>query len=88
MKKFLEELEKVGWTQAEIAERAGVTAATINRYKLGKIEPSIKVVIKLADEFGVSLDAVMGREKAVVQKNSKKRWERKKASCKTAIPIT
>lgn len=88
MKNFLDELEKAGWTQAEIGEKVGVTATTINRYKLGKIEPSIKVVIKLADAFGVTLDAVMGREPATVQENQKKRWERKKASCKASINMT
>lgn len=79
--KFLEKLKEAGYTQSDIAERCGVNRVTIADYHSGKCKPSIDVVIKLADAFGVSTDVVLGRAEANISKNDKKRWERKKGNC-------
>lgn len=42
--------------QIELCEQAGIEYQNYNKYELGKNEPSISTLIKLADFYGVSLD--------------------------------
>lgn len=49
-------------TQEELAEIVNVTKATINSYELGRTEPNIDILIKLADYYNVTLDYLVGRE--------------------------
>jgi putative transcriptional regulator len=44
-----------GWTQAELAERVGVSRKTINTIENGVFTPSTVLALKLAREFGVSV---------------------------------
>lgn len=41
-----------GWTQADLAERAGVSRQTINVIEAGKYDPSLPLAFKLAAIFG------------------------------------
>jgi len=45
-----------GLTQAVLAERTGVTQAAIAGIEGGKREPSVALLIKLADALGVDMD--------------------------------
>lgn len=45
-----------GWTQMEMAERAGITSPSVNRYEKHNCVPTLAVAIKLAAVLGVSLD--------------------------------
>lgn len=47
-------------TQSELAERVGVTNATISAYEVGTRMPSFDVLIKLAQVFRVSTDNLLG----------------------------
>lgn len=51
-----------GFTQAEVAEYAGVTRQAFSNFERGLREPSIKVLIMLADLYHISLDELVGRE--------------------------
>lgn len=51
-----------GFTQAEVAEYAGVSRQAFSNYERGLREPSIKVLIMLADLYHISLDELVGRE--------------------------
>ena len=51
-----------GFTQAEVAEYAGVISQAFSNYERGLREPSIKVLIMLADLYHISLDELVGRE--------------------------
>jgi len=82
---FMQLLRDAGYTQDEIASKIGVSNPTINKFMSGKIVPSIQTLIKIADAFGVTTDAVLGREPAKVAENIKRPWERKKATCENSI---
>jgi len=47
-------------SQSELAERIGVTRATISAYELGSRLPSYDVLIKIAQQFHVSTDNLLG----------------------------
>ena len=52
-----------GWSQAELARRIGVSASAIGMYEQGRREPSLDLVVRLAQEFGVTTDyLLMGEE--------------------------
>ncbi len=45
-----------GWTQTELAMRAGLTVCNVTRIELGKYSTGVDVVNRLADALGVTLD--------------------------------
>ena len=45
-------------TQAELADRVGVTRQTVLAIEQGKYSPSLEVAFQIARVFGVSLDDV------------------------------
>ena len=54
---------KVGWTQAELADRSGFTPQTVSNWESGSREPDIDTLIKLSSLFNVSLDYLLsGKE--------------------------
>lgn len=44
------------WSQADLAERLGVSRQTINAIEVGKYDPSLPLAFKLARAFGVSIE--------------------------------
>lgn len=50
-----------GMNQTALAQAIGVTLKQIQRYELGHNEPTLSVLIALADAFDVSLDYLTGR---------------------------
>lgn len=46
------------WTQAELAERVGVTRKSINAIERGHFVPSTVLALKLADLFDVSVETL------------------------------
>ena len=47
-----------GWTQAELAERVGVSRKTINTVENGVFVPSTVLALKLARASGVSVEGL------------------------------
>jgi len=45
-------------TQAELAQRVGLTRQTVVAIEQGKYSPSLEMAFRMARVFGVSLDAV------------------------------
>ncbi|MGI5254536.1 helix-turn-helix transcriptional regulator [Actinacidiphila glaucinigra] len=45
-----------GWTQAELAQRAGVSRQTINAIETGKFDPSLPLAFRLAKLFGMRIE--------------------------------
>ena len=58
LKKLLEELDI---KQNELAEKTGITEATISNYINAKQLPKLGVVEKIADILGVSVDYLLGK---------------------------
>lgn len=52
----------VSFTQAEMADRLGMSRSGYANIEAGKREPDFSTLFKLADYFGVSLDYLLGRE--------------------------
>ena len=51
-----------GMTQEELAAMLGVSGQAVSKWESGACCPDIGLLPDLADIFGVSLDALMGRE--------------------------
>ena len=47
--------------QKDIANASGVTVRNYQRYEKGEAQPTLPVLLKLADYFNVSLDYLVGR---------------------------
>ncbi len=55
--------KKSGWSQQKLADKAGVSYNTITKIEQGAATmPTIQTMIKIADAFGISLDALVGRK--------------------------
>lgn len=52
--------ERHGLTQAEFAERIEVTPSAINLYEHANRKPSTEILVRIATEFGVSTDFLLG----------------------------
>lgn len=66
--------EGAGLSQYKLAEKMGVSQATVGMWESGKREPNFTMLCKLADFFGVSVDALIGKkEKAPTQEGERKR---------------
>lgn len=52
------ERERLGWTQAELAARIGVSRKTINTIENGVFTPSTLVALKLARAFDRPVEAL------------------------------
>lgn len=58
----LKELRKLrNVSQVRAGEIAGITSKQIQRYEAGESEPTLSVLLALADYFNVSLDYLVGR---------------------------
>lgn len=53
-----EERARLGWTQAELAERVGVSRKTINTVENGVFVPSTLLALKLAEAIGRPVEAL------------------------------
>ena len=55
--------KKSGWSQQKLADKAGVSYNTVTKIEQGAATmPTIQTMIKIADAFGISLDALVGRK--------------------------
>ena len=50
------------WSQAELARRIGVSGSAVGMYEQGRREPSLNLVVRLAQEFGVTTDYLLTGE--------------------------
>ena len=55
--------KEFGLTQKEVAEHANVDVRTYQNYEYGKLVPSAKVLISIAEYYDISLDYLVGRTK-------------------------
>ena len=61
-KKIYELRRERGITQEELAGELGVTAAAVSKWEKGATLPDVLMVCAIADFFGVTTDALLGRE--------------------------
>ena len=51
-----------GLTQSDVAAALGVSSVVYSRYETGTRQPSIDILIQMADIFGVTVDFLLGRQ--------------------------
>lgn len=51
-----------GWSQQELAERAGVSRQTINSIEAERYDPSLPLAFKLGRIFGLAVEAIFEDE--------------------------
>jgi putative transcriptional regulator len=51
-----------GWSQAELAERLGVSRQTVISIEKGRFDPSLPLAFRLAREFGVAIEDLFDPE--------------------------
>lgn len=56
--------KRIGLTQDQLAERLGVTAQAVSKWENDQSCPDISMLPKLAEIFGTTTDALLGREEA------------------------
>lgn len=56
--------EAMGITQAEAARRLGLSRQAYSNYELGKRQADYETLLKIAEEFQVSVSALLGREES------------------------
>ncbi len=54
---------QLGMNQVEFAARIGVTKQCVSNWESDNVLPSIEMLTRLADFFGVSTDQLLGRER-------------------------
>ena len=50
------------FSQVNIAEKLSVTKQTVSNWENNNIQPSLDMLVKIADLFGVSTDSLLGRD--------------------------
>ena len=50
------------WSQAELADKAGVSRNSINAVENGKFDPSLPLAFRIADIFGLKIEDVFQRD--------------------------
>jgi putative transcriptional regulator len=52
------------WSQADLAERLGVSRQTVNALETGKYDPSLPLAFKLAHLFDTSIEGIFAPDAA------------------------
>ncbi len=54
------------WSQADLAERLDVSRQSVNAIETGKYDPSLPLAFKIAELFGLPIEAIFSAEPAVL----------------------
>ena len=60
--KIAEQRKKLGLSQEELAEKLNISQKSISKYELGNRKPQYKVLVRMAEYFGVTTDYLFGME--------------------------
>ena len=61
---FIGELRREkNWTQAELAQRLGVTDKAVSRWETGKGYPDVMLLKRLSEELGVTISEILNGER-------------------------
>jgi len=59
---------RAGLSQSELEELSGIPKARLSRYENGHVEPSIQTLSRLAKSLNVSEAALLGDERAILER--------------------
>jgi putative transcriptional regulator len=55
---------EMGWSQAELAEKVGVSRNSINSVENGKFDPSLPLAFRIAGAFDLTVEEVFDKSDA------------------------
>ena len=61
-RRIAENRKRLGMTQDQLAEKLGVTAQAVSKWENDQSCPDITMLPRLAEIFGISTDALLGRD--------------------------
>lgn len=61
-KRIRDERQLKGLTQAQLAEKIGITQSTLGKYEREKLQPNIDIIIKICKVLEISSDNLLGLE--------------------------
>lgn len=50
------------WSQQDLAERLGVSRQSVNAIETGRYDPSLPLAFKIAEVFGLTIEAIFQRD--------------------------
>ena len=50
------------WSQANLADRLGVSRQSVNAIETGKYDPSLPLAFRIADLFGMTIEEIFQRD--------------------------
>jgi putative transcriptional regulator len=50
------------WSQQDLAERLAVSRQSVNAIETGKYDPSLPLAFRIADTFGLAIEAIFLRD--------------------------
>ncbi|MAF60069.1 MULTISPECIES: helix-turn-helix transcriptional regulator [Pseudomonadota] len=50
------------WTQGDLADALGISRQSVNAIETGKYDPSLPLAFRIADLFGVPIEAIFMRD--------------------------
>ena len=50
------------WSQSDLAERLKVSRQSVNAIETGKYDPSLPLAFRIADIFGLPIEAIFSKE--------------------------
>ena len=66
--KLKSERMKNGWSQEELAEKLFVSRQSVSKWENNQNYPSIEIIIKVSDLFGVTIDELLRSDEELKQK--------------------
>ncbi len=60
--KFKNLRKRMGWLQADVANKLGVSPSTIGMYEQGRSQPDTEMLTKIANLFGVTTDYLLDHD--------------------------
>lgn len=66
--KLKTERKNRGWSQEELAEKLFVSRQAVSKWENGQNYPSIEVIMKVSDLFGVSIDELLRSDEELKEK--------------------
>ncbi|RIW34029.1 XRE family transcriptional regulator [Bacillus salacetis] len=66
--KLKTERKNKGWSQEELAEQLFVSRQSVSKWENGQNYPSIEVIIRLSDLFGITIDELLRSDEELQEK--------------------
>ncbi|WP_276353085.1 helix-turn-helix domain-containing protein [Cohnella caldifontis] len=66
--KLKAERTKMGWSQEELAGKLFVSRQSVSKWENGQNYPSIEILFKISDLFGISLDELLRSDEELTKK--------------------